>query len=741
MPKRGGKLVIPKYIHRKGGIDAKGATDKWKELRKAISHIYGENASSLSFQVLYTNAYHIVLHKHGEILYSGVNNTISEYIKTVQARVLKIHESTFLKDLLTEWDKHRKAILMIRDILMYMDRNYVPQHKKKPVYDLGVEIFGSHVLFRHPKVLPKVQKLMLQMILRERNNEATPDRFIMKALTNMMLEIGKKEVYEPCFEKKFLDESSDYYHTEAQLYFADSTAPQYLRKVQDRLDEELERASRCFDEGTKAKIILAVKEQMIQQYVNKLITKESTGVKIMLQQWQIENLKLVYHVCGLVEKGLDPAVQFLQDFCKQQGLDLVNDEDKNEKPIDLIHSLILMYAKYQDLLEYSFSDQKTEKKDPRFVETVKNAFEDIVNNNDRFPEYLSLYIDSKLKKGKNQIPEHEYDALFEEVISLFRHLKEKDVFEKYYKSHLSKRLLSGRSASDEAEKSFISKLKSEFGYQFTSKLEGMFADMATTDDLMRKYRAHLEKKRLKTEVDLSVQVLTTGFWPITQTTKCNLPKKLSTLSDIFKKFYLQDHSGRRLAYQFNMGTADIKTRGYLKHYELNVSTFQMCIILLYNKEEKYSFGDILKATNIPISDLKKNLLSFCARSRSHMALMKKEGDPKVLDKNTVFSLNRKFTSKLVRVKINPVILVETKEERKETVQKIHEDRKWLIDAAVVRIMKARKHEIHRNLVIEVTKQLSSRFFPSPDSIKRRIESLIEREYMERGDKRDHYIYL
>ena len=51
------------------------------------------------------------------------------------------------------------------------------------------------------------------------------------------------------------------------------------------------------------------------------------------------------------------------------------------------------------------------------------------------------------------------------------------MFEKYYKQHLAKRLLLSRSVSDDAERNMIAKLKTECGYQFTSKLEGMFTDM------------------------------------------------------------------------------------------------------------------------------------------------------------------------------------------------------------------------------------------------------------------------
>eukprot|EP00455_Lapot_gusevi_P049188 TRINITY_DN692_c0_g1_i13.p1 TRINITY_DN692_c0_g1~~TRINITY_DN692_c0_g1_i13.p1 ORF type:complete len:108 (+),score=18.96 TRINITY_DN692_c0_g1_i13:212-535(+) len=62
-----------------------------------------------------------------------------------------------------------------------------------------------------------------------------------------------------------------------------------------------------------------------------------------------------------------------------------------------------------------------------------------------------------------------------------------------------------------------------------------------------------------------------------------------------------------------------------------------------------------------------------------------------------------------------------------------------VEAAVVRIMKARKTLEHNQLVVEVSKQLSARFPVEPTFIKKRIESLIEREYLER-DKNDRRLY-
>jgi cullin 3 len=373
----------------------------------------------------------------------------------------------------------------------------------------------------------------------------------------------------------------------------------------------------------------------------------------------------------------------------------------------------------------------------QIVSAVKRSFDEIVNENQRFHEYLSLYIDSKLKKGKTQIPESEFDKLFDQAIGLFRHLKDKDIFEKYYKSHLAKRLLSDRSQSDEAEKSFITKLKTEFGYQFTSKLEGMFTDMRVSKETMESYKNYSKKA----PIDINVQVLTTGYWPISQSVMCNLPLEITNTCNFFRDFYVDKHTGRKITWQYNMGTADIKANCFSKKYELNVSTFQMLILLLFNDETSLTFNEIAQQTKIPTQDLKKNVLALTVKNIQHDRLLNKDKET-TMSPDTVFELNSEFKSKLIKVKISPVVLKESKEQFEETQQKMDEERKWAMDATVVRIMKARKVMEHRDLVLECTNQLQGRFMPSPEQLKKRIESLIEREYLERSkDSRTKYNYL
>ena len=70
---------------------------------------------------------------------------------------------------------------------------------------------------------------------------------------------------------------------------------------------------------------------------------------------------------------------------------------------------------------------------------------------------------------------------------------------------------------------------------------------------------------------------------------------------------------------------------------------------------------------------------------------------------------------------------------------VEEDRKPQIEAAIVRIMKSRRVLDHNSIVAEVTRQLMPRFAPNPTVIKKRIESLIEREFLER-DSSDRKLY-
>ena len=52
----------------------------WKLLRDSIIEIQKKNNSGLSFEELYRNAYTMVLHKHGQRLYTGLQETVTDHL-------------------------------------------------------------------------------------------------------------------------------------------------------------------------------------------------------------------------------------------------------------------------------------------------------------------------------------------------------------------------------------------------------------------------------------------------------------------------------------------------------------------------------------------------------------------------------------------------------------------------------------------------------------------------------------
>lgn len=128
---------------------------------------------------------------------------------------------------------------------------------------------------------------------------------------------------------------------------------------------------------------------------------------------------------------------------------------------------------------------------------IAKDFEYFLNLNQKSPEYLSLFIDDKLKKGVKGMTEQEIEHVLDKTMVLFRYLQEKDVFERYYKQHLAKRLLLNKSVSDDSEKNMISKLKTECGCQFTSKLEGMFKDISLSNTTNEEFKAHVSSTQVR----------------------------------------------------------------------------------------------------------------------------------------------------------------------------------------------------------------------------------------------------
>lgn len=755
-------------------MDEKYVTTIWGLLKNAIQEIQKKNNSGLSFEELYRNAYTMVLHKHGEKLYNGLREVVTEHLtKKVRQDVLDSLNNNFLTTLNNAWNDHQTSMVMIRDILMYMDRVYVTQNNVDNVYNLGLMIFRDQVV-RHAAIRDHLRQTLLDMVAKERRGEVV-EKIALKNACQMLMTLGieTRSVYEEDFEKPFLDQSADFYRLESQKFLAENSASVYIGKVESRISEEAERATYCLDKSTEDPIIKVLEKELISIHMKTIVEMENSGVVHMLKNTKIEDLECMYKLFIRVPSGLETMCESTSTYLREKGKALVKEDagssehekikESGKNAVVYIQKLLDLKDRFDQFLKSSFND------DAKFKQKISGDFEYFINLNPKSPEYLSLFIDDKLKKGVKGMSEQEIEAVLDKTMVLFRFIEEKDVFERYYKKHLAKRLLLNKSVSDDSEKNMISKLKTECGCQFTSKLEGMFKDITVSNTIMDEFKNGRPNSQNNTNVhgiDLYVRVLTTGFWPTQSTTpKLNVPKEPSMAFDTFRKFYLGKHSGRQLTLQGHLGSADINavfygpkkedtnsdangvapsvsTKDNARKHVLQVSTYQMGILLLFNTRERLSFEEIKSETDIPDKDVLPAMLSL-ACGKLAQRILHKEPKNKDIGPEDVFYVNESFSSKLHRVKIQTVASKgETEPERKDTRNKVDEDRKHEVEAAIVRIMKARKEMQHNILVTEVIEQLKPRFLPSPVVIKKRIEGLIEREYLDRKpEDRKIYTYV
>uniref|UniRef100_A0A0B7AG79 Cullin family profile domain-containing protein n=2 Tax=Arion vulgaris TaxID=1028688 RepID=A0A0B7AG79_9EUPU len=738
-------------------MDEKYVNNIWSLLKNAIQEIQKKNNSGLSFEELYRNAYTMVLHKHGEKLYTGLRDVVTEHlIGKVREDVLQALNNNFLQTLNAAWNDHQTSMVMIRDILMYMDRVYVQQNNVENVYNLGLIIFRDQVV-RHPSIRDHLRSTLLEMVAKERKGEVV-DRGAVKNACQMLMVLGidSRGVYEEDFEQPFLEQSAEFYRLESQKFLAENSASVYIKKVEARISEEAERAKHYLDKSTEEPVVKVLEAELISKHMKTIVEMENSGVVHMLENNKTDDLACMYKLFIRVPNGLKTMSDCISKYLREQGRALVSEEGEESKnAITYVQNLLDLKDRFGHFLHESFSDDKL------FKQMISGDFEYFININPKSPEYLSLFVDDKLKKGVKGMTEQEIENVLDKSMVLFRYLQEKDVFERYYKQHLARRLLLNKSGSDDSEKNMISKLKTECGCQFTSKLEGMFKDMALSASIQEEFKHYCVDKSVSLSgVDLTVRVLTTGYWPTQTATPINIPMEPRAAFEAFRVFYLSKHSGRQLTLQPHLGSADLhacfagakrddvdsgpasSAKGIRKHI-LQVSTYQMCVLVLFNLREKWTFEEMKNETDMPERELTRAVQSLAVGKMSQR-ILQKEPKTKDIEAAHIFSVNDQFSSKLVRVKIQMVASNkgEAEPERRETRNKVDEDRKHEIEAALVRIMKARKKLQHNTLVAECTEMLKPRFLPSPVVIKKRIEGLIEREYLARAtEDRKIYTYV
>jgi cullin 1 len=618
-------------------------------------------------------------------------------------------DEALLSYYIKEWQRYTTAAQYNNHLFRYLNRHWVKREMdegKKNVYD----IYTLHLVRWKDDLFMAVHKnvmdAVLKLVEKQRNGE-TIETSQVKSVVNSFLMLGLDEsdtnkstldVYRQYFEKPFVQASADYYRSESKRFMAENSVVEYMKKAETRLLEE--------DKRIELFLLAEIRNPLIETCENVLIAEHSIALRDEFQQLlnddRREDLGRMYKLLARIRDGLDPLRNRFETHVRKAGLaavERVAAESETLEPKVYVNALLEVHTQYQDLVNTAFNGES------EFVRSLDNACREFVNRNKvcktgstKSPELLAKYTDSILKKSSSKMSEEDdMERILTQIMTVFKYIEDKDVFQKFYSRMLAKRLVQTTSASDDAETSMIGKLKEACGFEYTNKLQRMFQDMQISKDLNSSYKDHLAEKygndELKAMVDATYQILGTGFWPLTPpTTPFTPPEVLIRTYERFAKFYTDKHSGRKLTWLWQLCKGEIRAN-YIKQgkmpYTFQVSTYQMAILLLFNDSPVLSYEEIQEATSIAKDTLDPSIGVFL--KAKILKPIPENGKPAP---GTKFELNNGFKSKKLKINLNIGIKSEQKQEAEETHKTIEEDRKILMQVSLRCTLGYKAHANH-----------------------------------------------
>ncbi|XP_030300900.1 cullin-2 isoform X1 [Calypte anna] len=720
----------------------------------------------------------------GERLYTETKIFLENHVRHLHKRVLEAEEQVLIM-YHRYWEEYSKGADYMDCLYRYLNTQFIKKNKlteadlqygyggvdmNEPLMEIGELALD---MWRKLMIEP-LQAILIRMLLREIKNPSTPptrqaeyqlrhfcfnttgsrqdlefdrcgedpNQKVIHGVINSFVHVEqyKKKFplkfYQEIFECPFLNETGEYYKQEASNLLQESNCSQYMEKVLGRLKDEEMRCRKYLHPSSYVKVIHECQQRMVADHLQ-FLHAECHNI---IRQEKRSDMANMYTLLRAVSSGLPHMIQELQNHIHDEGLRATSNLSQENMPTQFVESVLEVHSKFVQLINTVLNG------DQHFMSALDKALTSVVNYREpksicKAPELLAKYCDNLLKKSAKGMTENEVEDKLTSFITVFKYIDDKDVFQKFYARMLAKRLIHGLSMSMDSEEAMINKLKQACGYEFTSKLHRMYTDMSVSADLNNKFNNFIKNQDTIIDLGISFQiyVLQAGAWPLTQAPSSTfaIPQELEKSVQMFELFYSQHFSGRKLTWLHYLCTGEVKMNYLCKPYVAMVTTYQMAVLLAFNNSETVSYKELQDSTQMNDKELTKTIKSLL-----DVKMINHDSDKEDIEAESTFSLNMNFSSKRTKFKITTSMQKDTPQEMEQTRSAVDEDRKMYLQAAIVRIMKARKVLRHNALIQEVISQSRARFNPSISMIKKCIEVLIDKQYIERSQaSADEYSYV
>ncbi len=733
----------------------------------------GNNSTHMT---CYNTIYNFTDSGYGDELLNFHNSKIEEAANGCYERIKNLSGFDFIDSFIDCNNKLNSLIFSMSRIFMYTsnnhlkgtdDKNNVRKYQEDDVSEFSMKIYKENFF---NKLKNKIFSSLNEILIRDERNGNNEFRIklisIMKTLQCMdyykprifkISETSKnwkeeekdttkiKLAYQDEWFKYFESETIKYIRNKAERDIKNNSAPEYVKCELKYLNEEDERLDSYVYGGYHARIKEINYEYLIKNNAQQIVDMD-TGINNMFKTKKKDELNEVYQLFSFYPECLKLIQSSFRAYIKERLLALYNDKEFSKDPKKFVPALIDLKKEMDEIVVLCFAN------DNDFQDQENKEFS-VLMSKDHYPKQLANYADFCMRNGFKGKSEEEIEGTLNDIISIFKNINSKLVFQSETEKKMSDRLIKGLSINMNAEKMLISKLKQENGVTYVSKMNEMISDL-------EKNKAEYEGYKLSKShgapggIKFNIQVISQSAWDINKSNmeKIEVPLFLQNCIDDFQSFYLGRHQQTKLIWCLSLSRIEIQYL-YLQNKNISTSTLPQFLALYYLEQKgnlKLETIATLLGCNVKkvIYDIRGLIFnpSFNPKGTTDKGVILSNIDEKTKEfkPSTEISINRKFSVNRQKFNTLPLPQKKTADEIKasemEEAQIIKKYQDNILQATVTRIMKSRigQETSHVWLVGEASKQVDL-FKAQPQQIKENIEKLIEKNIIKRKGASYEYI--
>ena len=733
--------------------------DKWNEILDWFKLMLAKGNSQKCFQEIYMEIDDLLINDIPPEIIASIEDILTKYsieIKNKMDSLLDKKGGDFFQEFNSLWSETNKIFNLLRKIMNKYEKLAYGNIQKNNVYEIflyhlktalisesGNKNFINHSIFEILEQITLLRNEIISKINDNNEKESNINEIKMdieediNTNNNIKYSESAKEflekisliirfycetgIYQDYFSKELIKNTEDYYTKKTEELIKSNPIDKYMIYVEEVLEFE------------NYLIVNHLNEISLKPILNKLnIILLNNNKKIIFEK---------YYSADLTNNNNEAKISLNENYILMKKIYILFKNIKLEEEIKkkfseyIISTCILIYSKYSKDYKLFYESIYLLKKnidkyisesflgEEKFKSISKESLTKGINQKPSLVcDIFSNYIDNILRFDAEKKSLHEIKNIIYEYMILFKYIGNKDLFENFFIKKLCIRCLFNLNKSEEAQNYLIEQLKKECGPYFVSKSQEMISDVKASQEMSQLFN---EKEKSEIDIPINYFILSNYTWPIDKLVSGEINNfDIGKTEKKFFDFYHKKNSGKSLFWHlpFCFGEIEMDLKDSSKSIKIIGNGVHIAILKCFTKNQiSLGLKDIIKITKIEKDVITKHIKKLVNKN-----ILKYE--------NNIYVVNFFVDKDENSDKIMLIDYDEQEEEKgvEESEEKSIEERKFVIDAYIMKILKQKKVMKRSELISTVNEKMP--FDEKEEIINKRVDQLINNRYISKDDE-------